>query len=168
MVTSATPVITPGRDSGTVTRKKVDNGRGAKVGRGLQQPAVKLFKADIDRHDHQRQIAIDDAQKHSAGRIDQPQIFDADQFEKMRNTARAENVHPGIGANQQTGPEWHHDQGHQQQAMAGRHLHGKEIGDRISDQQTGESADGRQYQRVDKSGGSRTEICKLLSVKAGW
>ena len=89
----------------------------AEIGRRLQQPAVELLEADIDRHDHQRKIAIDNAEQNGSGRVEQADILDADHAQQIGNAARAENIHPGIGSYEQAGPEGHDDQRDQHQPV---------------------------------------------------
>ena len=76
--------MTPGSDSGSVMPMKVATGFAPRSAEASSKPPVELFEADIDWHDHQRQIAVDDAEQHGAGSIEQTDIIDADHLEQMR------------------------------------------------------------------------------------
>src|SRR5215469_2380768 len=122
MKTSMQPVMTPGAESGSVTWRKVAKGAAPQILGGLEQALVELLQADEDRKDHQRQIAVDDADQNRQGRVDQPHILDADPVEQRRNSAPAEDEHPGIGADQEAGPEGNDDQDDEEEAALGRGL----------------------------------------------
>ena len=56
--------------------------------------------------------------QHGARRIEHTDVVEADHVQQIGKAARAEEVHPGIGAHQQAGPERHDDQRDQQQPVS--------------------------------------------------
>src|SRR5205823_6151579 len=135
MNTSMQPVMTPGADSGNVTWRKVPQALGS-----LQQALIELFQADEYGKDHEGHIAVDDADEHRQGRVDQADIGKSDPAQQRGYAASAQDEHPGICPDQKTGPEGYDHQDHQEKATSGRGLERQEIGQRIADQKADQRA----------------------------
>ena len=61
----------------------------AEVVRRVEQRRVDPLQRDVQRQDHQRQVAVDDADRHAERREQQVQAVVADEPERLQQVARA-------------------------------------------------------------------------------
>jgi hypothetical protein len=147
--------------------EKGADGRGAQVGRSLQQPLVEFLERHVDRRHHQRQISVDGADQHRPRRVDEADIRNPDIGEPARDAFRPQQHDPRIIAQQLARPERRHDEHQQRDAPAGAHLDGEEIRHRESEDRGQQRAERRQRQRVVESLSARRKIGVILEGEAG-
>ncbi len=145
MKTSTVPATIPGIVSGTVTRQNDAVLPGSQVRRGFEQRAVQLLERGVEGEDHERQLAIDEADHHRRlgvqdlqGMVEQAGA----QEDQVDQPLRAQNEHPGIGTDEEARPERHHHQPEKQPLPPPGRQDRQVVGD---GEAHAEAEDGRQH-----------------------
>jgi hypothetical protein len=122
MKTSMQPATIPGRDKGQGDAGEGAQRAAAEVFCGFEQGQVHLLQIGVQRHDHERQVAVDDAQiggeiglQHDDRLIDDAQP----EQEVVEQAVVLEDADPGVDAQQEGRPEGQNHQHQQNPAPAG-------------------------------------------------
>ena len=95
---------------------------GAEVVSRLDEGVIQFFHAGVDRKDHKRQVVVNQAQNDGERRVHHGERLGENsggEQEAVGQTLLAEDVDPGVGADEEAGPERNHDEGEQEMADAG-------------------------------------------------
>src|SRR5215211_3230192 len=117
----------------------------------LLQPHVELLESRVEWQDHERQIRVNHAHENCPWGEDEVYgtVGDAEELERTVGDAiAAQDHHPGVGPQEQTGPERNHDE-QDERGLVPAALEGDEVSKRVADQKAEERIQERDDERAD-------------------
>ena len=142
---------------------------GAQVARRLEERAVQALEADVDRQDHQRQVVVDDAQEIANGVLRSWMSPNPTQPRMRGMPFPPRSVHPGVGPDEEAGPERDDDEGDEHELPVAADLEREGVGHRVGDDRADDGVEGRVGPAVLSSGVIRVgRFGELLQRERGY